>query len=113
MFARNSWNETTMAYYLVAYDIANPRRLRRVARLLERHALRVQYSVFLFEGEKATVEQLLDSAAKLIKPSLDVIQAWHIGGDPHVPDLVRGVSVPAQPAAVVMDGKQTYLVKRS
>jgi CRISPR-associated endonuclease Cas2 len=102
-----------MPYYLIAYDIAHPRRLRRVARLLEKHAMRVQYSVFLFEGEKVAVEQLLDLAAKLLKPSLDVIQAWHIGGDPHVPDLIRGIGVPARPAAVVMDGKQTYLVKRS
>src|SRR5207302_53333 len=45
--------------YLVAYDVADPRRLRRVARVLERAALRVQKSVFLFRGEEAPLVALL------------------------------------------------------
>ena len=32
--------------YLVSYDIANPKRLRRVARILEGFGVRLQYSVF-------------------------------------------------------------------
>lgn len=32
--------------YLVSYDIANPKRLRRVARLLEGFGSRLQFSVF-------------------------------------------------------------------
>ena len=32
--------------YLVSYDIANPKRLRRVARTLEGFGVRLQYSVF-------------------------------------------------------------------
>ena len=32
--------------YLVSYDIANPKRLRRVARVLEGYGVRLQYSVF-------------------------------------------------------------------
>ena len=32
--------------YLVSYDIANPKRLRRVAKLLESFGTRLQYSVF-------------------------------------------------------------------
>src|SRR5262249_3626880 len=37
---------TTMDSYLVAYDIANPKRLRRVARTCEDFGLRRQFSVF-------------------------------------------------------------------
>jgi len=33
--------------YLISYDIADPRRLQRVHAFLRRHALPVQYSVFL------------------------------------------------------------------
>lgn len=33
-------------WYLVSYDVRDPRRLRRVARVLEGHGERVQYSVF-------------------------------------------------------------------
>lgn len=32
--------------YLVSYDISNPKRLRRVARILEGFGVRLQYSVF-------------------------------------------------------------------
>ncbi|HRT97915.1 MAG TPA: CRISPR-associated endonuclease Cas2 [Planctomycetota bacterium] len=32
--------------YLVSYDIAHPKRLRRVARVLEGFGVRLQYSVF-------------------------------------------------------------------
>lgn len=55
--------------WLVSYDIANPRRLARVARMMERHGIRLQYSMFvvlmtaeelagLFEG----LDTLIDSA---------------------------------------------------
>jgi CRISPR-associated endonuclease Cas2 len=90
--------------YLIAYDVGDPRRLRRVARLLERRAVRCQYSVFLFRGSRAAAEGLLDEAAALLRPSEDVIQAWPVGGDPGRPELVRGSARPARPAAVVLDG---------
>lgn len=32
--------------YLVSYDVSNPRRLRKVARILEGFGVRLQYSVF-------------------------------------------------------------------
>src|SRR5262249_47430658 len=43
-----SWYlESPMDTYLVAYDIANPKRLRKVARNCEDFGLRRQFSVFL------------------------------------------------------------------
>ena len=58
--------------FLVAYDIADPKRLRRVARLLERYALRCQKSVFLFDGDETGVaapsHQVKDSALLLPSP---------------------------------------------
>lgn len=33
--------------YLIAYDIANPRRLRRICKIMEGYAERLQYSVFI------------------------------------------------------------------
>ena len=49
--------------YLIAYDVCHPRRLRRVARLLERRAVRCQYSVFLFRGTAADLARLMDDLA--------------------------------------------------
>lgn len=52
--------------FLVAYDIADPKRLRRVARFLERHALRCQKSVFRFHGDESGVRRLLEGIRPLL-----------------------------------------------
>jgi CRISPR-associated protein Cas2 len=95
--------------FLLAYDIADPRRLRRVARFLEKRALRCQYSVFLFRGERAAVARLLDEVRPLLDAARDVVQAWPIAGDPD-PDLVRGTPRPIYPAGVVLAGRQVLFV---
>lgn len=49
--------------YLVCYDITNPRRLRKVAKKLEKWGLRVQYSFFQCDldaaGMKKVIKELL------------------------------------------------------
>jgi len=40
-------SRTPIRHYLVAYDVRQPRRLRRVHRVLKARGLPVQYSVFL------------------------------------------------------------------
>src|SRR5204862_195561 len=52
-------NRVPTMHYLVAYDITDPRRLQRVARFLEKRALRCQKSVFLFAGDAAQLAALL------------------------------------------------------
>jgi CRISPR-associated endonuclease Cas2 len=89
--------------YLVAYDIAEPSRLRRVARALERHALRCQKSVFLFRGDQAAVEALLDLIAPRLHPDEDVVQAWKLALDQPAAGLVRGSPPNVRPAAVILD----------
>lgn len=48
-------------HYLVGYDIASPRRLRRVARILEGYGYRVQYSIFLCDLSAPAYEDLVES----------------------------------------------------
>jgi len=47
-----------MAFWLVGYDIAEPRRLQRVARLLEDYGQRLHYSVFLCRLEAGEMRRL-------------------------------------------------------
>lgn len=56
--------------YLMAYDIADPKRLRRICTLMEDHGERLQYSVFLCDlalAERAELEiavtEVMDLAA--------------------------------------------------
>ena len=99
-------------HWLIAYDISHPRRLRRVARLLERRAVRCQYSVFLFDGTRRELVLLLDDLGALLRREQDVIQAWPAGTSPTDPELARGSPRPILPACVVLEGKEALFVSR-
>lgn len=47
-----------MRDYIISYDISNAKRLAKLARNLEKEAMRIQKSVFLFSS--VTGEQLFD-----------------------------------------------------
>lgn len=98
--------------YLVAYDIACPKRLRRVGRVLERLAVRCQKSVYLHRGGVASVARLLDEAAKLIDPAEDIIQAWRLAADETADGLSRGTSAQSHPPAIVLGDRFRHAVAR-
>lgn len=62
--------------YLVAYDIADPRRLQRVARCVSRRGVRVQYSVFLTHLTPAQRKTLTGELARLIDPRADDVRLY-------------------------------------
>lgn len=64
--------------FLIAYDIADPKRLRQLALFLERHAVRVQKSVFLFEGLPNELEVVMRGCLAEIDIYEDVVQSWPI-----------------------------------
>ena len=64
--------------WLVTYDIAHPKRLNRVHRLLVKHAVPIQYSVFCFEGSTRQLEQLMKSLEKHIDNATDDVRAYQL-----------------------------------
>ena len=85
--------------FLIAYDIADPKRLRRVARRLEKTCLRVQQSVYLLRGEARDLQRILDGVRPLTSARDDVIEAWPIRpGDAARVGRARNVT----PAAIVI-----------
>lgn len=64
--------------WVVGYDIASPRRLRRVAKLLERQAVRVQYSVFVGSWTELEFDALWSAVAREIHPRADDVRAWPV-----------------------------------
>ena len=64
--------------YLIAYDIANPRRLSRVHRTLKKQGLPVQYSVFTVVIKRKALLRLLESLNALIKSSEDDIRCYRL-----------------------------------
>jgi len=62
--------------WLLAYDIANPRRLNRVHRLIVKHCVPVQYSLYYFEGSPRALQELLADLEALINATADDVRAY-------------------------------------
>jgi CRISPR-associated protein Cas2 len=48
----------TQCWHLIRYDVRDPKRLRRVAKLLEGYGTRVQYSIFRCRLDHLSLEKL-------------------------------------------------------
>lgn len=64
--------------WLVAYDIRDPRRLKRVHRALRREGLSVQYSLFCVDANDLELLKLLVRLEELLDLSLDDLRAYHV-----------------------------------
>lgn len=95
--------------FLIAYDIADPKRLREVAHCLERYAERVQKSVFLFEGEPERLRGVQLELLHLIDPHEDRIQAWPIQTSQQMHRWDAGLTLPGQATFVVISPRQMLL----
>ena len=62
--------------WLLCYDIADPRRLQRVHRVVRRHAVPVQYSVFHTIATRHEVLSVLHEIEEHIDPRQDDVRAY-------------------------------------
>lgn len=65
-----------MRFWIVAYDIVDDRRRRRLAALLGTRLARVQESVFEGWGNAVDMHRLLAEAAALIERDADAVRAY-------------------------------------
>ncbi len=65
--------------YLMAYDIADPQRLRRICALMEDHGDRLQYSVFLCDLSAAEVAELEAAVQEVMDLSADSVVQIDLG----------------------------------
>jgi CRISPR-associated endonuclease Cas2 len=65
-------------WYLVAYDIADPKRLSRLHRRLRRDGLAMQKSVFLVQRSQRGIGELMDELDGLIHRREDDLRAYPI-----------------------------------
>lgn len=66
---------------LIAYDIASPKRLKRIADILEDHGVRVQYSLFELWLEEPHFQELWSQLVGAIDPKKDRIAAYSLDRD--------------------------------
>ena len=66
------------AWYLVAYDISCPRRLKRLHHRLRREGVAMQKSVFLVQRSRQGIAELLDELEGLMRRSDDDLRAYPV-----------------------------------
>ena len=64
--------------WLVAYDIREPRRLRRVHRHLRKLGMAAQYSAFTVEADDSEIADHLAAIETLIDKRVDDVRAYHL-----------------------------------
>lgn len=63
-------------HWLLAYDIRDPKRLRRTWRILRKEGLPIQYSVFLIQVGRDQLECVLDKIRAVIDETADDVRAY-------------------------------------
>ena len=76
--------------WLIAYDIADPKRLNRVHRVIVKHCVPVQYSLYCFEGSSNAMRGLLKDIEVCIKPEADDVRAYPLPATLDIVTLGRG-----------------------
>lgn len=79
--------------HLVAYDIANAKRLRHVAKTCEDFGVRVEYSVFECDLPPERFERFWDELNRLINAEEDSLLAYRICADCVRKTLSAGTTV--------------------
>ena len=64
--------------FIIAYDIRDDKRLRKMAKLLENEALRVQFSVFYIKCDKKKLFEIIDKIKKIIDEEEDDVRIYKI-----------------------------------
>ena len=72
------------ALYLIAYDIADPKRLSRVHTALKKHGMPVQYSVFTVVMKRKTMQKMLEHINELINKREDDVRCYRLPGKPEI-----------------------------
>jgi CRISPR-associated protein Cas2 len=63
---------------LVAYDISDPKRLRKVAKLLQEHGIRVQNSTFELKVSEKSLQSIKDMLLEHIDSEYDKLFIFRI-----------------------------------
>ena len=62
--------------WLLAHDIADPKRLQKVWRYLRQEGVRLQYSVYLISGNRQHVDKVLSRLRALINEKADDVRVY-------------------------------------
>ncbi len=91
-----------MVECLAVYDIADPKRLRLVARIMEGFGVRVQKSVFECHLPPSALDRMLAAVAAVMDPQCDSLRVYPLMGDSRRKQIILGCGeVPDFPPAFI------------
>lgn len=99
---------SSASWYIIAYDIRDPRRLRRVQQFLRTCCYPLQRSVFAWYGDHRQLVALQRELTRRIKPSEDDVRGYPVWANTPLlwwgrPPLPDGIVVEGAPAIARQD----------
>ncbi len=65
--------------FIIAYDIADVKRLKKIAKLIEKDALRIQYSIYFYhDSTQEEVTKLVEKVCRIYDEKRDDIRVYKI-----------------------------------
>ena len=61
-----------MKEFIIAYDIVDKKRLVKIAKLLEKDCMRIQYSLFYIKTKKEILKAIVDNLIELMEEDDDI-----------------------------------------
>lgn len=84
----------TNRQFIISYDIANPKRLRKIASIMEAYGYRIQYSVFLCQLTNVKLEHLKSEILSEINQNEDQCIIIDLGHGNETPDSIASLGKP-------------------
>jgi len=88
--------------WLLCYDIADPKRLAKIARLARTEGIPLQYSVFLIRKDNAELGQMLNQICEIINEKEDDIRIYPVKIDNQI---LLGTQILPEGIEVITTGK--------
>ncbi len=67
-------------WYLIAYDIRDPKRLQRLHRYLSRRSTALQHSLYLYSEREQSIDELLGEMQQYLREHEDDLRLYPIHG---------------------------------
>ncbi len=67
-----------MREFIVAYDVSDNKRLRKVAKLLEKVGIRIEYSLFFVRMSKEEMVNIAFKISEIIDNNMDDVRIYEI-----------------------------------